>query len=118
MKVLIVGSRNIRDFDLSDYVPSDTELIISGGAVGMDAVAERYADQHKIPKLIIRPDYEKYGRSAPLKRNDVMVDHADLVIAVWDGVSRGTKYTIDRAEKKNKAVKLIRASNKLSDEKE
>ncbi len=108
MKLLIVGSRNIQNFDLSKYVPDGTELIISGGAVGMDTVAEMYANEHKIPKCVIRPDYEKYGRSAPLKRNDVMVDMADAVIAVWDGVSRGTKYTINRAKEKNKPLTIIR----------
>jgi len=108
MKLLIVGSRNVRNFDLSAYVPDDTDLIISGGARGMDTVAEAYADAHQISKLIIRPDYEKYGRGAPLRRNDVMVDKADAVIAVWDGVSRGTKYTIDRAKEKNKQLTVIR----------
>ena len=57
MKLLIVGSRTITDFDLSGHIPEDTHLIISGGAKGMDTVAERYADEHNIEKLIIRPQY-------------------------------------------------------------
>ena len=109
MKVMIIGSRGIRDFDLTPYVPKETEVIISGGARGMDTVAEQYADQHGIQKQIFLPEYEKYGRSAPLRRNDEMVARADLVIAVWDGVSRGTKYTIDRAKEKNIPVILIRS---------
>jgi len=44
MKLLIVGSRNISEFDFSDHIPADTELIISGGAYGIDALAEDYAD--------------------------------------------------------------------------
>ena len=104
MKLLIVGSRTIMNFDLVGHVPEDTELIISGGAKGMDTVAERYADAHGIEKLIIRPEYEKYGRAAPIKRNEIMVDMADAVLAVWDGESRGTKYTLGYARRMGKSI--------------
>jgi hypothetical protein len=57
--------------------------------------------------LILRPRYDKYGKAAPLKRNELMVDVADHVIVLWDGVSRGAKYTIDHAKKANKPVKVI-----------
>ena len=62
MKVLIVGSRSIDEFELSGIVPKKAELIISGGAEGIDSIAEKYADQNRISKLILRPKYEKYGR--------------------------------------------------------
>ncbi|MBQ4140646.1 MAG: hypothetical protein IJD70_04850 [Clostridia bacterium] len=107
MKILVVGSRSIKDFDLSDYIPSETELIISGGASGIDSIAEEYADKHRISKLILYPKYEVYGKAAPLKRNEIMVDIADEVLIIWDGKSRGTKYTADYAAKKNKKVRLI-----------
>jgi len=107
MKVLVVGSRGIENFDLSGIIPTDTELIISGGANGVDSAAEKYADKHRISKLILRPRYDLYGKAAPLKRNEIMVDIADTVIVVWDGVSRGTKYTVEYAKKKNKTVNLI-----------
>lgn len=52
MRVLIVGSRSIKNFNLAQVVPSDTKLIISGGANGIDKIAEKYADDHKISELI------------------------------------------------------------------
>lgn len=107
MKILIVGSRSIKEFDLSEYVPKETELIISGGASGVDSIAEEYADKHRISKLIMYPKYEIYGRAAPLRRNEIMVDIADEVLIIWDGKSRGTKHTADYAKKKNKKVHLI-----------
>ena len=107
MKLLIAGSRSIIDFDLSGYIPEDTELIISGGAGGVDTLAEKYADKNKISKLIHRPDYKRYGRGAPLKRNEVMIDEADRVLVIWDGKSKGTKYTIDYARKKGKPIEVV-----------
>ena len=111
MKLLIAGSRSIKNFDLSPYIPEETSLIISGGASGVDALAEQYADSKKMPKVIIKPQYNLYGRAAPLKRNNEMVDMADVVLVIWDGISRGTKYTIDYARKMNKDVIVIEKKN-------
>ena len=107
MKLLIVGSRSIENFDLLGYVPKETELIISGGANGVDKLAENYADKHRISKLILRPRYDLYKKAAPLKRNESMVDLADSVLVIWDGVSNGAKYKIEYAKKKNKNVTVI-----------
>ncbi len=107
MKLLIVGSRSIREFDLEGYVPPETEMIISGGAEGVDTLAEQYADRRRISKMILRPQYEKYGRGAPLKRNDAMVDECDRVLVIWDGVSKGTHHTIEYAKRKQKPIEVI-----------
>ncbi|MBQ7789610.1 MAG: hypothetical protein IJ398_08175 [Clostridia bacterium] len=107
MKLLVVGSRSIENFDLSPYISGEVELIISGGANGIDMIAETYADKHKLSKLILRPKYNIYGKAAPLKRNEQMVDIADEVLVIWDGKSNGTKYTVDYAKKKNKKVNVL-----------
>ncbi len=109
MKILIAGSRSIKEFNLSEHIPEKTELIISGGASGIDAIAEKYADQNRISKLILRPRYDLFGKAAPLKRNEIMVDIADEVLIIWDGKSKGTKYTAEYAEKKGKPVTIIKA---------
>ena len=107
MKLLIAGSRGITDFDISPYIPADTELIISGGANGVDTLAEMYADKKRISILIMRPQYNLYRRAAPLKRNDRMVELCDKVLIFWDGVSKGTKHTIDYANKIGKPIDVI-----------
>ena len=101
MKVAIVGSRSIINYNLSKRIPPDATLIISGGASGIDTLAERYADERGIKKQIFYPNYELYGKSAPLIRNKLIVDSADLVIAIWDGSSHGTAFTIDYAKRRN-----------------
>ena len=107
MKLLIVGSRSIEKFDLSLYIGADVDTIISGGANGIDALAENYADQHRLSKYIIRPRYELYGRAAPLYRNKQMVDMSDSILVIWDGHSRGAQSTIKYAKDANKEITVI-----------
>ena len=109
MKLLIVGSRSITDFDLSPYISAEVHTIISGGAEGIDRLAEQYADGHRLSKYILRPSYSLYGRSAPLRRNEEMVRIADAVLIIWDGHSRGTQHTLRYAKKMNKPLILIRS---------
>ena len=106
-KLLIAGSRGITDIDISKYIPDRVELIMSGGAKGIDTLAEQYADKHKLSKLIIRPDYNAYGRNAPLIRNKAMVAMCDEVLVFWDGKSRGTKFTIDCAKERERKITVI-----------
>ncbi|MBE6592699.1 MAG: hypothetical protein E7642_01750 [Ruminococcaceae bacterium] len=107
MKMLIVGSRSITDFDLSAYIPKEVDTIISGGADGVDSLAEQYADTHRLSKYILRPRYDLYGRAAPIKRNEQMVDISDAVLIIWDGRSKGTQYTLKYAKKSNKQITLV-----------
>ena len=110
MKLLIAGSRSIKEFDIAPYVPEGTDHVISGGAVGIDALAEKYADEHKISKTILRPQYAMYKKGAPLKRNKEMIEMADRVLVIWDGNSRGTKHTIEYAMKLGKEVTVIKVT--------
>lgn len=107
MKLLIAGSRSIKDFDLSPHISDEVDTIISGGAEGVDSLAELYADKNRLSKFIVRPCYELYGRAAPVKRNEQMVDMADAVLIIWDGRSKGTLHTVKYAQKASKPLTLI-----------
>ena len=111
MKLLIAGSRSIKNFDLSKYVSPDVDLIICGGANGVDAIAEKYADEHRISKLVLKPKYALYKKAAPIRRNEQMVDISDKVLIIWDGSSKGTEYTMRYAKKKEKEITVVEVRN-------
>ncbi len=106
MRVAVIGSRGLTVDNLEKYLPDDTTEIISGGARGVDASAREYAQRHGLKLTEYLPEYSKYRRSAPLKRNLTIIENADLVLAFWDGLSRGTKYVIDNCKKRNIPVEI------------
>ena len=106
IKVAVIASRGLTVKNLGKYLPKGTTEIVSGGARGIDSCAEMYAKQNGIPIKVFLPEYEKYGKTAPLKRNILIIDYADSVLAFWDGVSHGTKFVIDNCKKTNKPVKI------------
>lgn len=107
MKVAVIGSRTIRNFDLSEFLPEGTTELVSGGAAGVDTVAQRYSDKTGIPITVFRPKYDKYPpKKAPLMRNLEIIDYADIVLAFWDGKSTGTRHVINNCLKKGKEVKI------------
>lgn len=61
----------------------------------------------KISKIIMRPKYALYKHGAPIKRNEKMVETCDRALVFWDGVSSGTKYTIDYVKKIGKPIDII-----------
>ncbi len=111
MIVAIIGSRKIGKFDIGKYISEDVTEIVSGGAKGVDTLAKVYADGHELRYTEFLPEYEKYGRAAPIKRNDLIINYADKVIAFWDGESKGTKYVIDRCLKTCKDIEVITVSH-------
>jgi hypothetical protein len=107
MKLAIIGSRFIESLDLNEYIKEKPAVVISGGAKGIDTLAWEWALENNIEIIIHRPDYNKDGKWAALRRNDIIVDEADKIIAFWDGKSTGTKYVIERAKKLNKPLEII-----------
>lgn len=106
MKVAVIGSRGLSVTDLGRYLPENTTEIVSGGAKGVDTSAREYALSHGIKLTEFLPEYTKYGRSAPLKRNITIIEYSDIVLAFWDGKSRGTKFVIDNCRKLGVEVRV------------
>ena len=110
MKLAIIGSRSLTNIVLDSYISKEVREIVSGGAVGVDFCAAEYAKLKRLKLTEFLPQYERYGRAAPIKRNERMVEMADAVLVIWDGTSKGTEHTIAYAEKQGKMPFIIRAS--------
>lgn len=109
MKIGFVGSRDTlfitEDVEesirkISSLYP-DRLTIVSGGAGGIDRMAENAAKKFGLNTQIFHADLGK-GKSAGYIRNSDIVDNSDIVIAFWDGFSRGTEHSIGLCCKQNK----------------
>ena len=92
MNITIIGSRKFNDPELVEKCIKkelpDINCIISGGARGADTLAEKAAKKFKVPVQIIKPEWNRYGRSAGFKRNKILILKADKIIAFWDGENK------------------------------
>ena len=119
--LLIVGSRTIINYNqiaptldaLINSFVYDSYVVVSGGAKGVDFLAELWADNHKFEKRIFKADWKLYGKKAGFIRNEEMhkfiAQYSNrLVVAFWDGQSKGTQQNFGLAEKyKNPLVKYL-----------
>lgn len=112
MKIAVIGSRHITEFDLYEYIPGNVTEIVSGGARGVDTLARNFAIENGLLLKEFLPDYNAYGKRAPLIRNDLIIDYADAVLAIWDGESHGTGYVISRCEMLGKPLQVVRVGRK------
>ena len=109
MKAAVVGSRHYDNYKevkrVLDTYPN-IEMIISGGAKGVDSLADKYAREHGITFMMFPAEWDKYGKAAGPIRNEQIVNEADMVIAFLAPDSRGTKSTINIAFKAGKKVEI------------
>jgi predicted Rossmann fold nucleotide-binding protein DprA/Smf involved in DNA uptake len=101
--VAVIGSRTFNDYSLLsrelDQLALTTPIasLVSGGAIGVDALAERYGLENSLPIKIFKPDYVRYGRRAPLVRNVEIVKLSDIIFCLWNGKSKGSAHTLKQA---------------------
>tara|TARA_R110000824_G_scaffold14005_2_gene60249 strand:- start:421 stop:777 length:357 start_codon:yes stop_codon:yes gene_type:complete len=108
-KYAIIGGRDFNNYQSIKNVMAFQEavnLIISGGARGADSLAERFAKENGIPFKLFPANWDRYGKSAGYKRNVQIIHACDVVVAFWDGHSKGTKHSIDIAKSLNKPLQV------------
>lgn len=109
-KVAIVGSRKFKNLSMvKDFVnalPIDT-ILVSGGALGVDSIAETAALERGMTTKIFKPGWKTYGLAAGPIRNALIVEEADEVVAFWDEESKGTANTIKLTREAGKPLKVI-----------
>lgn len=121
MRVAVVGSRTITDKALVEsaiYEAMETYgavdecvTIVSGGAKGVDTLAQRWAKEHRADFILFKPYHMidpsvEYSPKFFFARNKQIADNADVVVILWDGQSNGTKHMIDYCKKRKKTYLL------------
>lgn len=111
--VIIAGTRTFDNYDVLRehcdvfFSRKKPTAIICGEARGADTLGKRYAEEHGIPVMSFPADWDRYGKSAGYRRNKEMSEHADALVAFWDGESRGTKNMIDLAHEAGLPVRVV-----------
>lgn len=112
-RVIIAGGRDCDDYDLlcakcdRIFLRHKPTAIICGEARGADLLGKQYAHKHGIEVLSFPAEWDLYGKRAGYLRNEEMADHADALVAFWDGKSKGTKHMIQTAEKRGLLMRVI-----------
>lgn len=111
MKTIIAGGRDVTDYGVvEDAVAAAQEKgfviteVVSGGASGVDYLGEVYARNHNLPIRRFKADWDRYKKAAGPIRNQEMAVYGESLIAIWDGISRGTKNMIEEANKRGLKV--------------
>jgi uncharacterized phage-like protein YoqJ len=100
----IVGSRTFSDYSLFTTKISkivnklrdkyEKIVFVSGGATGADSFAKTYATENDIEIIEFLPNWDKYKKAAAFKRDHQIVDKSDMLVAFWDGESKGTLHSM------------------------
>lgn len=118
MRLAIIGSRTFNDYEkLYNTIsliwgppflnPHIVATVISGGAAGADSLGEKWATYWGIEIERYLPDWKSFGKSAGFLRNQQIVDACDIVLAFWDGHSKGTEDTIARSRRARKITIIV-----------
>lgn len=115
MKVIVAGGRDFDDAErLSDVMCElgflfDTDIeIVSGDAPGADKLGAQWAEDLSIPVRVFPAYWDMYGPAGGPLRNKEMAFYADVLVAFWDGESRGTAHMIQEAERRGLKVHVYR----------
>lgn len=112
--VIVAGSRTFDNYRLLSktldelFCARPPDAILCGEAKGADSLGKRYAKSRHIHVLSFPANWYRYGRRAGYIRNAAMLEHADCLVAFWDGESKGTKHMIDIARKAGIEVHVVR----------
>jgi hypothetical protein len=101
MKLIIAGGRDFDDRDLlytnvyAVHRAVEITEVVCGQARGADSIGEDWAELHGIKVVPFPADWDKYNKAAGPIRNTQMAHYADMLLAFWDGKSKGTGHMIN-----------------------
>lgn len=64
---------------------SDMVLLHGGAPRGAERIAAAWADTRGVTQIVFKPDWTRYGKSAPFKRNDRLIELLPIGLIVFPG---------------------------------
>lgn len=114
MIIGVIGSRQLRNHPqvkgiIEDFLYRyDATMVVSGGAPGVDSMAEFVARQNGMPVEIYHADWDRLGKSAGFQRNGEIAARIDHLLAIMiPGGTSGSKDTISKTMKMGKPVTIF-----------
>ena len=102
MRVIIAGSRWIEDRAVLERALAEAGFaiteVVSSNSRGVDKLAEAWAREQGLPFSMFPVEWNRFGGRAGIMRDQQMADHAEALVAVWDGYSQGTEHMIGLAK--------------------
>ena len=123
-RIIIAGGRKFNDYEmlkrtmlkfirkLHDHIDFNKIEIISGNANGTDKLGEKFAREYNYNLSVMPAQWDLHGKSAGYVRNNEMLVYAkeadySVLVAFWDGKSKGTKDMIDISRKNLDSVEVV-----------
>lgn len=123
LRIIIAGSRDFNDHNklnvsmreiLGDRnFDVDKIVIVSGTARGADKMGEQFAENKELGIKRFPADWDGLGKRAGYVRNADMAKYSvsdgniGMLVAFWDGKSKGTKHMIDLAKRYGLEVHVV-----------
>jgi len=124
IRIIIAGGRKFNDYEmlkrtmlkfirkLHDHIDFNKIEIISGNANGTDKLGEKFAREYNYNLSVMPAQWDLHGKSAGYVRNNEMLVYAkeadySVLVAFWDGKSKGTKDMIDISRKNLDSVEVV-----------
>ena len=124
IRVIVAGTRTFEDYSfakehldriirgLQEDNPTKKIVMITGDARGTDQTGNRYAYEHGYSLQKFPAKWKTYGKAAGPIRNAQMLKFAScahpVLVAFWDGKSRGTRNMIEIAKQADVSVYTVR----------
>jgi hypothetical protein len=123
MKTIIAGGRDVTNPELLEKAIMQSGFtiteVVCGGARGADDLGRKWAGNgNLIPVKLFPAEWDRYGKGAGMVRSKQMAEYADALIALWDGVSKGTKNMIELASKRGLKICVFRVDKENEEQQE
>src|SRR5713101_10125685 len=111
MQLIIAGSRMFTNYQhLCQVLAPDRHRftqVLTGGARGAEQLGSRWAWKHTVKHQLCRAEWERFGKTAGVRRNHQLAQAGDVLVVFGDGQAPGTAHLMQCMQELGKPVVLV-----------